>query len=111
MEAVRKLTVELGRVRGEVDVEEAVVLLGRDVVESLQRLHGVGRRDLLEEALQLLLGPQAADAVELGLRPNYGGDGGKFLSTYPARNVLVPTPGKERIEHIFALIVEDCRVI
>ena len=77
---MRELAVELGRVRGEVDVEKAVVLLRRYVIEALQRLHGVGRRDLLEEALQLLLGPQAANAVEMRLRADDRGDGGQFLS-------------------------------
>jgi hypothetical protein len=46
-----KLTIEFGRIRAEVDVQEAVGLLGRDVVEALQGLHGVGRADLLEEGL------------------------------------------------------------
>ena len=70
MESVRELAIELGRIRGEVEVQKHVVLLGRDVVEALQGLHGVGRADLLEEGLQLLLGPQAANAVELRLGAN-----------------------------------------
>ena len=55
VESVSELTVELGRVGREVDVEEAVVLLGGDVVEALQRLHRIRRRDLFKEALELLL--------------------------------------------------------
>ncbi len=106
-----ELAEELWRVLGQVDVQEAVVLLGRDVVESLQGLHGVGRRDLLEEGLQLLLGPQAPDAVELRLGADDGGDGGQFLRADPARYILMTTPGEERIENVLALIMEHRGVV
>ncbi len=46
-----KLTIEFGRIRAEVDVQEAVGLLGRNVIQALQRFDWVGRADLLEEGL------------------------------------------------------------
>ena len=104
-------TVKLGWIRTEVDVKEPVWLLGRDVVEALQGLHGVGRADLLEEGLQLLLGPQAADAIELCLGAYYSGHRRQLLSTQPQRDVLVPAAAHERIQDVFALVVEDRRVV
>ena len=67
-----KLAVKLGWAGCQVDVQEAMVLMGRDVVEALQGLHGVCRGYLLEEGLKLLLGPQAANALKLRLCANYG---------------------------------------
>jgi hypothetical protein len=92
-----KLTIKLRRVRAEVNVEEAVGLLGRMVIEALQCLHGVGRADLLEDGLQLLVGPQAANAVELRLSADHRGDGGKLLGANPAGDVLVAAAREEGV--------------
>jgi hypothetical protein len=53
---VGELAVEFWRVGRQIDIEEAVLLLGGDVVQALQGLHWIGRADFLEEALELLLG-------------------------------------------------------
>ena len=50
-EAVGELRIELGWICREISVEKTVVLLCRDVVESLQGLHWVSRTDLFEESL------------------------------------------------------------
>ena len=51
MESVCELAVELRWVSAEIHVEEAVVLLCGDIVEALQGLHRIRRRDLLEKGL------------------------------------------------------------
>ncbi len=106
-----ELGVKRRRVRAEVNVEEAVGLLCRIVVEALQGLHGVGRADLLEDGLQLLVGAQAANAVELRLRSDHRGDGGKLLRADPAGDVLVAASCDQRVKHVFALGVEHGRII
>ena len=78
-----ELAVELWRVRRQIDVQEAMGLLCGDVIEALQGLHWIGRRDLLEEALEFLLGPHAANAIELGLCSYHGGDRGQLLRGNP----------------------------
>ena len=51
VKSVCKLTIELRWVSAEVHVEEPVVLLCGDIVEALQRLHRIGRRDFFEKVL------------------------------------------------------------
>ena len=92
-----KLAVELGGARGDVNVQEAVVLLGRDIVQTLDGLYGVGRADLLEEGLKLLLGPQAANALELRQGANDRAHRRELLRRYPQRYVLVPPTAHEGI--------------
>jgi hypothetical protein len=94
---VCELAVKLWRIRAEIYVEEAVGLLCRIVVEALQGLHGVGRADLLEDGLQFLVGPQAANAVELRLRSDHRGDGGELLGADPAGDVLVTAACEEGV--------------
>ena len=92
-----ELAVKLWRIRAEIYVEEAVGLLCRIVVEALQGLHGVGRADLLEDGLQLLVGAQAANAVELRLRSDHRADGGELLRANPAGDVLVAAAREEGV--------------
>jgi hypothetical protein len=108
---VGELAVELGRVRRQVDVQKAVGLLRRNVIEALQGLHRIGRADFLEEALELLLGSKAPYAVELRLGSDYGGDRGQLLRTDPARNVLMPPAREQRIQYILALVMQHTRII
>ena len=106
-----ELGVKLRRVRAEINIEEAVGLLRRMVVQALQGFHWVCRADLLEDGLQLLVGAQASDAVKLRLRSDHRADGGELLRGNPATDVLVATPREKRVQHIFPLVMEDRRVI
>ena len=92
-----ELAVKLRRVRAEIYVEEAVGLLCRMVIETLQCLHGVGRADFLEDGLQLLVRPQPPNAVELRLSADHRGDGGKLLGANPAGDVLVTAAREEGV--------------
>ena len=94
---MRKLAVKLRRVRAEIDIEEAVGLLCRMIVEALQSFHGVGRADLLEDGLQLLVRPQPPNAVELRLSADHRADRGKLLGANPAGDVLVAAAREEGV--------------
>jgi hypothetical protein len=108
---VGELAKEFWRVRRQVDVQEAMGLLGGDVVEALQGLHGIGRTNFLEEALEFLLGSKAPYAVELSLGSDYGGDRSQLLRTDPARNVLMPTPSEQGVQYVLALVMQYSWVI
>ena len=106
-----ELAKELWRVRRQVDVQEAMGLLGGDVVEALQGLHGIGRTNFLEEALEFLLGSKAPYAVELSLGSYHGGYSGKLLGTDPATYVLMPPPSEQSVQYILALVMQHSMVI
>jgi hypothetical protein len=67
------------------------------IVEALQSFHRVGRADLLEDGLELLVRPQPPNAVELRLSADHRGDGGKLLGGNPAGDVLVAAAREEGV--------------
>ena len=106
-----KLAVELGWIRTEVDVQEAVWFTGCDFVELHERLQRIDRGDFSQDAQELLLVSHAAYTDELRIHTNHGRERCILLNAADRAETEVPPTNKKSREHILGLIVHDPRIV